>query len=145
MKKNLKNFLKRSYLKRSNKPLERRTSLNVIGGGKVRIFKYNKFSNTSSRCNQEHSHDSIGEAQYCNSLELLKRAKEIRSFKIQQSYDMTVNGKTICKHIVDFLVTNKEGKVEVHEVKGFATNVWNLKRKLFEALYPSIPYIVIKV
>jgi len=92
---------------------------------------------------QGHLHDSRGEAGYCNDLEILRKTKNIKSYEIQRSYDLTVNGKTICKHIVDFVITNNEGREEVHEFKGFATAVWNLKRKLFEAVYPDIKYIVI--
>ena len=56
-----------------------------------------------------------------------------------------VNGIRITTHKVDFLVMTKKGKLEVNETKGFPTPEWNLKRKLFEALYPDIPYIVVKI
>jgi hypothetical protein len=56
-----------------------------------------------------------------------------------------VNGVHICDHIVDFALFDKAGRVlEVHEVKGFADKAWPIKRKLFEALYPNIPYRVIR-
>lgn len=137
--------MNRRYLNRSTRPIKRRTFLSPIGKGRIRIFKYNKYSNDSSRCNQEHSHDSIGEACYCDSLALLEKAGEIRSYKIQQTFTLMVEGKIICKHRVDFLVMTKKGDLEVNEVKGFATKDWNLKRKLFEALYPDIKYIVVKI
>ena len=54
-----------------------------------------------------------------------------------------MNGKHICNHYVDFIVTKNDGSIEAHEYKGFRTGVWLLKMKLFKALYPEIPYIVI--
>ena len=103
----------------------------------------NKYGNKTCKCNQDHLHDSIGEADYCNELEYLRRAKEIKSYKTQVTYDLTVNGKTICQHRPDFIVTEMDGTIAVHEYKGVATAVWQLKKKLFEAVYPDIPYYVI--
>ena len=105
--------------------------------------KFIKYHNKSCKCHQDHIHPSRLEAEYCDQLALLVKAKEIRSYKSQVSYDLRVKGKKVCAHIVDFLVTTKTGKKEVHETKGFATAVWNLKRKMFEAQYPKIPYIVV--
>ena len=68
------------------------------------------------------------------------KAREIKSYKTQVTYDLVVNGKRITGHRVDFEVENNNGSIEVHEFKGFATDVWVLKRKLFIALYPDIPY-----
>ncbi|MFA5659607.1 MAG: DUF1064 domain-containing protein [Oscillospiraceae bacterium] len=110
-----------------------------------RNFRSNKkYGNKSCSCNQGHLHDSHGEAGYCNELALMQKAGEIKGYEIQRTFDLNVNGKKVCGHRVDFLVTNKEGKEEVHEFKGFATAEWNIKRKLFEAIYPEIEYIVIR-
>jgi hypothetical protein len=106
-------------------------------------YRFNKYGNTSTRCAADHYHDSCLEAGYCDSLNMLKRAGEIRDYKSQVSYDLVVDGHKICSHIVDFVVTNKEGKEEIHETKGFATAEWRLKYNLFRACFPNIPYIVI--
>jgi len=71
------------------------------------------------------------------------KAGEIKEIEQQKSFTFVVNGKTICRHIPDFLVTENDGSKAVHEYKGFADKVWPIKKKLFEALYPEIPYIVI--
>jgi len=135
-------IMKQSFIKiQRRKILRRKKGISPIRSGHVRRSKYN---NTSCYCNLGHKHDSMAEAGYCNHLLLLKKAKEIKDFKTQVSYPLMVNDKRVTVHIVDFEVINKEGKKEVHEYKGFATAVWNLKRKLFEACYPSIPYIVIR-
>jgi len=114
---------------------------------RIQYFKRNKYSNKRCRCNQDHFHDSIGEAAYCNLLGILKKGGQIKDYETQKTFDLKVNGTTICRHRVDFLVTNNNGNVEVREYKGgriTETAVWNIKRKLFEACYPDIPYIVIR-
>lgn len=103
-------------------------------------LKGNKYNASKYVCHQEHRHDSIAEAGYCDTLALLKKAGEIKDYRIQILYDLVVNGKKVCGHRVDFEVENNDGSLEVHEYKGFATAVWVLKRKLFIALYPNIPY-----
>ena len=99
----------------------------------------------SCTCHQGHLHDSRFEAGYCDDLHLLQRAGEIKGIKNQVTYDLKVNGRQICTHRVDFVVTNNAGIEEVHECKGFGTEVWRIKKKLFEACYPEINYIVITV
>lgn len=109
----------------------------------VSFFRATKYHNRSCRCSANHTHDSMFEAQYCDTLHLLMKAGEIQAVRTQVSYPLNVNGLHVCNHIVDFLVTNADGKDEVHETKGLATDVWKLKYKLFEALYPDLPYHVI--
>ena len=101
-----------------------------------------KFKNRSSFCQSKHWHQSILEADYCNELLLLKKARKIKDFSTQHKIEIVVNGQHICNHYVDFLVTVKKGKVEYHEVKGYEQEVWKLKRRLVVALYPDVPYIV---
>ena len=103
-------------------------------------LKTNKYHAKNQICHQCHKHDSIGEANHCDNLALLKKAGEIKDYRIQVTYDLVVNGKKVTGHRVDFEVENNDGSVEIQEFKGFATDVWVLKRKLFIALYPNIPY-----
>ena len=109
--------------------------------------KWNKFGNKSMHCFLNHKHDSKMEAEYCNQLLALKRSGDIIDFEIQVTFDLIVNDVRICGHRVDFVVEKRKGDdqwKEVHEVKGFGTMMWYYKRKLFEALFPEIPYLVIK-
>jgi hypothetical protein len=57
----------------------------------------------------------------------------------QKRFELAVNGKHITTHVVDFLVC-QGGVVKVVEAKGFPTETWAIKHRLFEALYPGIPY-----
>jgi len=112
-------------------------------------FKPSKYSNTSCTVDG-YRFDSRREADYYGQLRIEKRARPalIKDFERQVSFELyawTPDGKVkVCAHIVDFLVTLLDGTKEVREVKGYATETWNLKRKLFEANYPDIPYKVVK-
>jgi hypothetical protein len=102
-----------------------------------------KYNNRPCICNQGHKHDSRGEAVYCDNLALLKRAGEIKDYEIQKRFPLLVDGKKVCTHIADFLVTGKDGVACVHEYKGMVTQTWRIKHKLFLACYPNVPYKVI--
>lgn len=78
---------------------------------------------------------SKGEAGYAQELELRKKAGEIKEIVPQFRISLDVNGYHICNYIVDFLVTLPDGTQELHEYKGFATDLWKFKWKLTEALY----------
>jgi hypothetical protein len=106
--------------------------------------RFGKYHAKKTYCTLGHLHDSMGEAGYCNDLSILKRSKKIKNFMIQIPYKMEVNGVLICKHIVDFLVENNDGTNEVHEFKGVRTASYNLKLKLFKALFHNVKYLIIK-
>jgi hypothetical protein len=88
------------------------------------------------------------ERDYAARLDALKKAKDplerVRSWERQVKVPLIVNGKLIANWYCDFLVTFADGHQEFHEVKGFATEVWRLKEKLFRALYPDSTLVVIR-
>ena len=79
--------------------------------------------------------DSKFEASKAQDLELLKKAGEIKDFTEQVKIPLVVNGFHICNYYIDFVVDHNDGETEYIETKGYATDVWKLKWKLFEALY----------
>jgi hypothetical protein len=70
---------------------------------------------------------------------------KIKSYEIQKDYDLVVNGQKICGIRPDFVVLTNLDETEIHEVKSYVTMTpaWNIKRKLWEAIYPDFEYIVI--
>lgn len=104
----------------------------------------NKYGNKTCRCWKGHQHDSTYEAMYCNKLNILEKAGDIQSYKTQVRYTFKINGSTICSHYPDFEVVENDGRLVIHEFKGAETEVWRIKKKLFQALYPEIPYYVKK-
>lgn len=93
--------------------------------------------------------DSIAESKRYKELKLLERAKEITELELQPKFILQEafkkNGKTYRKieYIADFKYKEK-GKTIVEDVKGMQTDVFKLKRKLFEKKYPDLELRIIK-
>src|SRR5437870_2623070 len=89
-------------------------------------------------------YDSKAEAGIAQEVELLRRSGEVVKVEPQRTFNLYgKNGGRVCTHRPDFLLTFKDGHREVWECKGFATDVWRIKLKLFEDNYPEIVYYVI--
>jgi hypothetical protein len=106
-----------------------------------------KYNNKTKQYNGR-TYDSIREANHAEELDWRIKAGEIREVIPQFKIDIKVNGRHICNYYMDFKVILVDGGIEFHEVKGFATDVWQLKWKLTEALLneiePGAEMIVIK-
>lgn len=76
--------------------------------------------------------DSQKEARYYTKLKLMQKAGEISFFLMQVPVPIMGNKK----HRVDFLVFYPDGSWEFHEVKGYETEPWRLKRDYIEDHYP---------
>jgi len=84
---------------------------------------------------------SRAEARYYCELKLKRRAGLIRDFRRQVAFDLRgLDGRVAGRHKVDFLVEYAGGRQEAHEVKGFATADWKMRRALFMQTHPDIPY-----
>jgi hypothetical protein len=89
--------------------------------------------------------DSKFEAGKAQELELLKKAGEIADYQTQVKIPLEVNGYIVCDYTIDFIIEHKDGMIEYLETKGFATDVWKLKWKLFEAIYSDSPNVKLTV
>jgi hypothetical protein len=107
----------------------------------VKVYSYNKHRNKWTPCKYDHIHQSMKEANRCNELHLLQKGNVITELKTQVSFDLKVNDKLICRHILDFTYC-ENGKFIVEDSKGQKTKDWIIKHKLFEAAYPDIEYRV---
>lgn len=89
-----------------------------------------------------HTFDSKAEAKYYEQLKWAQEHKQILFFRLQPRYQLqsafTKNGTTFRKidYIADFEIHNLDGSIEVIDVKGVETDVFKIKRKLFEKIYP---------
>ena len=84
--------------------------------------------------------DSRAEAARYAELKLLEQAGRINNLKTQVAIPLEVRGVKVCKYIADFTYneltkagTHKQYVVE--DVKGVRTAVFNLKARLFKAIY----------
>lgn len=93
------------------------------------------------------SHDSIEESHYCDSLRLLVKAGELRSYKGQVVYHLQDRMGKPCGFMrVDFEVVRADGRIEIHEYKGklFGTLMeYKTKKALFSWCYPAIEHITV--
>ena len=79
--------------------------------------------------------DSKKECRVYQNLLLMKRCGEVLKFDRQVTYKLPVNGVHVCSYRADFVVTFKDGRVEVWDAKGYKTDVYLLKKKLVKAVY----------
>ena len=89
--------------------------------------------------------DSKKEAKRYSELKLLERVGEIKELELQKVFELQPsfkkNGKTYRKttYKADFYYfNNRTGKYIVEDVKGFKTEVYKLKKKMFEYKYNDL-------
>lgn len=94
--------------------------------------------------------DSKKEAEYYSMLKILKQAEEIKDFGLQPRYELqpkfSKNGKKYraITYIADFVIVNNDGTTEVVDVKGVETQVFKIKKKMFEYQYPDLSLKIVK-
>lgn len=93
--------------------------------------------------------DSKKEGDRYKELKLLERAGEISNLELQPRFllqdKFKKNGKTYRKieYVADFKYI-ENGKKIVEDVKGIQTDVFKLKHKIFEKVYPDLELRIIK-
>lgn len=93
--------------------------------------------------------DSKKEGNRYKELRLLERAGEISNLELQPRFllqdKFKKNGKTYRKieYVADFKYI-ENGKTIVEDVKGIQTDVFKLKHKIFEKVYPDLELRIIK-
>lgn len=112
-------------------------------GGKVFAPQKNKYNNKKTIVDGI-AFDSKMEARYYQNLKLLQEAGEITAIELQPKFELlptfTKNGVThrAITYTADFKVMHNDGRVEIVDVKGHETQVFRIKRKLFEKKYPEL-------
>jgi len=91
--------------------------------------------------------DSKLEAARYKILKKYEATGELTDLEVQVDFPcvITVEGedKKICSYIADFRY-KRDGEVVVEDVKGVVTQVFALKKKLVEALYPGTKILIVK-
>jgi hypothetical protein len=94
--------------------------------------RFTKYGNRTTIYNGIQYH-SMFEADYASTLDLMVKAGELDSWERQVKIDLRgENGTHITNYFIDFVLTHKDGLTEYVECKGFMTDVFNLKWKMFE-------------
>lgn len=104
------------------------------------FYKQNKYRNKKTTIDGIHF-DSQKEANRYKELKLLEKAEKIKNLKLQPAYllqeSFKLKGETIraIKYVADFEYETKSGELVTEDVKGVKTQVYKLKKKLFENKY----------
>lgn len=114
------------------------TSLEVPRNGKYGV------ADVQDRSTGGRKYDSKLEMKYRQHLDLLALAGEVIRIEEQVPYELMVSGQKICVYVLDFRVTYKDGSKKWIDVKGMATSVYRIKKKLFEAIFNPITITEIK-
>lgn len=115
-------------------------------GRKAKKSKYNNVKTTVDGI----TFDSKKEAEYYCMLKILKQAGEIKDFGLQPRYELQPpfekNGQKYraITYVADFVIVNLDGTTEVIDVKGVETQVFKIKKKMFEYQYPELSLKIVK-
>ena len=89
--------------------------------------------------------DSQLEARRYIELKLLERTKEIKDLRMQVTFELQPTYKKKNKvirainYVADFVYYDvKKGKTIVEDTKGYKTEIYKLKKKMFEYKYPDL-------
>ena len=103
------------------------------------MIRRTKYRNRPTVCKQLHNHQSKKEANRCNELTLMEKAKVIFNLKQQPKfplqYKFDFQGKVIREiaYIADFsYYDNEKKKFVIEDTKGVKTDVYKLKVKLLK-------------
>lgn len=118
---------------------------NKQSGNKKNIVKkkQNKYRNIKTEIDGI-NFDSKGEARRYQELKLLEKAGEISDLELQPKFELqptfrknNVTHRSI-NYIADFKYKDKMGNIIVEDFKGKKTQVFRIKEKMFEYVYPDL-------
>lgn len=119
----------------------------------VKRFKEKNGSNRRKYGNKKtivdgHEFDSLKEASRYRTLKAMEEDGEIKNLILQPRYELipsfSKGGKKFRKteYVADFQY-EKDGEIIVEDTKGYRTDVYKIKRKLFEYRYPDLTIVEI--
>lgn len=100
-------------------------------------------NNVPKKYNGRTYHSTL-EANYAELLDEKLANGVLREVQAQPTFRIIVNKHHICDIKPDFFIITADGQEQIHEVKGYETDVWRLKWKLMQAIFPDYKYYVIK-
>lgn len=120
----------------------------MLGVRKITRSKFNVDKDKEKRTHNGIVFDSILEMKYYRDVVCPKmESGDIINCELQKPYELLPkfihDEKTVLpiKYIADFVITYKDGSVEVIDTKGLPDTTAKLKRKLFWYVFPDIRYL----
>ncbi len=123
------------------------------------VDEYRKFTKGRKYGNKKvtidgYQFDSIAEARRYEQLKLMEQAGAISDLRLQPRYELQkafkdFEGKTqrAITYVLDFtyMETSSDDQLIAEDVKGFSTQLFQVKRKLFLYRYPHIRLRILKM
>ena len=63
-------------------------------------------------------------------------------FELQPAFEKDGQKYRKIEYVADFLITYNSGKQEVLDIKGYPTEVWRIKAKLFDFKYKNLTLVI---
>jgi len=79
--------------------------------------------------------DSIKECNRYKQLLLMQKAGEVVKIELQPRYDIIINSNFCGFYKADFKLYYSDGRIDIEDVKGMKLPIYNLKKKIVEAMY----------
>lgn len=142
----LQKILKNGNVKISEKSSYKPKGISIESKNEVKKPTKSKYNNKKVTIDGI-NFDSKKEAEYYMQLKLLKRAGEIKDFGLQEKFLLQDGFDKKGKHYrpityyADFIISHNDGSTEVVDVKAsknFKTQVYKIKKKIFEYKYPDL-------
>jgi len=106
-------------------------------------MKYNKYNNKKVEYDG-YKFDSKKEADFYKKLKALQKAGKVKKIEVHPKFELQPtfrkNGKTYraINYYADFLVYYSDGITKLYDTKGKRTEVYKIKKKLFEYKYKDL-------
>ena len=110
---------------------------------KIYFSRTNKYNSKKTKYGDRIYHSAL-EASYARDLDWMKKAGEIKKWTPQFKLSLDINGTHIANYFMDFMVELNDGRIEMHEVKGYETDVWRMKWRIAVAIFPDYNFVLIK-
>lgn len=118
----------------------------ALNGNREQVKK-SKYNSTRVVYNGN-TYQSKAEAEWAAVLDFMKQTKQIKRWTRQHRLSLESDGVHITNYFIDFRVVTNEGKIELHEVKGYQTQLWeqkwNLAKAQLQELEPGAKLCLIK-
>ena len=82
-----------------------------------------------------HSFQSQAECDHYKKLMLQLQAGQIIGFERQKLFKLAINELLICTYRCDFFIKTLEGGYQVHDIKGFISDEYLIKKRLMKVIY----------
>lgn len=109
----------------------------------------NKFNNTKVKAD-DIMFDSKMEYKRWQQLKLMLATGEIKNlqrqpaFELQPAFRKHNKAYREIEYVADFQYQTRDGRTVVEDVKGMETDVFKLKRKMFEYKFPELSLVLVK-